>query len=368
MKILMLTDRLESGGAETHVECLCAQLTRRGHRVAVLSGGGRIADRMERAGIAQYRYSWSDNALICHLRAERVLINAQKQVFFDVLHAHTRKTAFLLRNMQIKRSRSCGRPFSVVTVHAAFSHTPLLKKMSYWGDRTIAVSEDLRARVCDLFGVPAEAVSVIPNGVDEEVFYPPAELPRPNTVLFASRLDEDCSLGAELLCKIAPEIKKSHPDLQIRMAGGGQRLDYFRALAQSIDLQCGAHTVTVLGNVDDMASEYRRNAVFVGVSRAAVEASMCGCAVILCGNQGWGGILTPENPMPAVSNFCCRGERLRGAAHLSGALRYLLNDAARRIEIANAARSWMLKDYTAVHMAEAVERVYWKGVGDGKTV
>lgn len=362
MRILMLTDRLDSGGAETHLECLAKELSRMGHGVAVLSGGGRIADGMERLGISQYRYLWSDEPLICHLRAGRALKNAILEQEFDVFHAHTRRMAFLLRRMPFKRSRIDGRPLTVVTVHAAFSCTPLLRRLCYWGDRTIAVSEDLRARMCDLFGVPGEAVAVIPNGVDPRRFYPSARPAPTGTVLFASRLDGDCSFGAEWLCKIAPELRKIHPTLQIRIAGGGDRLDFLRGMALEANRRCGAETVTVLGNVEDMAVEYRKSAVFVGVSRAAVEAAMSGCCVILCGNQGWGGILSPQNPMPAVSNFCCRGDGEAGEALLFSALRDLLGDGSRQAAVAASARRWMLRDYTSQSMAEAVARVYgWEG-------
>ena len=323
---------------------------------------------MERSGIVQRRYLWSDPPIVCHLRARRVLKKAMKEQSFDVLHAHTRRSAFLLRDLRFFRPRVCKKTLAVVTVHASFSCTPFLRRLCYWGDRTIAVSEDLRARVCDLFDVPGEAVSVIPNGVDPRVFYPPDHSAPAATVLFASRLDGDCSLGAEWLCKLAPDLRKLHPLLQIRIAGGGDRLDFFRALSLETNRLCGAETVVLPGNVEDMAAEYRRNAIFVGVSRAAVEAAMSGCCVILCGNQGWGGVLSSENPLPAVSNFCCRGEEIGGQALLFSTLCDLLGDDQRREMMAASARKWILCDYTSRGMAEAVARVYGWEERHGSTV
>ena len=370
MRILMLADRMESGGAETHVECLATELTRLGYEVEVLSGGGGIADRMERSGIVQRRYLWSDRPVVCHLRARRVLKKAMQEHRFDVLHAHTRRSAFLLRDLRLFRPRVCKKALTVVTIHAAFSCTPLLRRLSYWGDRTIAVSEDLRARVCDLFGVSGEAVSVIPNGVDPQIFYPPARPAPAETVLFASRLDGDCSLGAEWLCKIAPDLRKSYPALQIRIAGGGERLDFLRVSAMEANRLCGAETVRLLGNVEDMAAEYRRHAIFVGVSRAAVEAAMSGCCVVLCGNEGWGGVLSSESLIPAVSNFCCRGEGEACEELLLSALRELLGDRQLRAVMAASARQWMLRDYTSRAMAKAVARIYGNGkeISDGSAL
>ena len=55
MKILILTDRLEIGGAETHIAQLAQELAMRGEQVIVASSGGRIADRLEKQGILQIR-------------------------------------------------------------------------------------------------------------------------------------------------------------------------------------------------------------------------------------------------------------------------------------------------------------------------
>lgn len=352
MNILMLTDRMESGGAETHVEALVLGLAERGHRVAVLSGGGRIADGLEEKGVKQYRYEWTTDWWSWRKNAGRMLKKALKEGKFDVLHAHTRRTAHLLKPMER------GVLLTVVTVHAAFPCQPWLKNIYGWGEKTIAVSEDLRARACDVFGVPAEAVTVIPNGIDCRRFCPPKSPSDPHTVLFASRLDEDCSLVAELLCKVAPTIKKDFPDLRVRIAGGGNRLGKIRDMAAKINQRCGENTVTVLGNVDNMADEYRKNAVFVGVSRAAMEAAAVGCAVILGGDQGRGGFLSSDDPIPAVSNFCCRGESLPDEVWLEEGLRRLLEDARFAAELGKKGRAWMESRYCADAMVLAVEDLY----------
>ena len=354
MKILMLTDRMESGGAETHLETLTLEMAKRGHKVAVLSCGGRIADRLEKRGIEQYRFPWADGWVLWLKNARQVFKKAQEEGRFEVFHAHTRRTAFLMERMV----QGNGNAVTVATVHAAFFCNPLLKKAYAWGERTICVSEDLRAVVCDVFGVPAETVTVIPNGIDCDLFSATGRDSRPETILFASRLDEDCSVGARLLCEIAPSLKSDFMELNIRIAGGGDYLEKVRELAKNANRSCGEDVVTVLGNVSDMSAEYRKNSIFVGVSRAAMEAAACGCAVILCGNQGYGGILTPQNPVSALTNFCCRGEELPSGARLEQDLRALLENRSRLKIIAESGRIWMQRDYHAGGMAAATEEVY----------
>ena len=115
----------------------------------------------------------------------------------------------------------------------------------------------------------------------------------------------------------------------------------------------------VTGHVEDMPSLYRRHAIFVGVSRAAMEASLCGCVVILCGNEGMSGILTPQNPIPSLSNFCCRGDQKPTRQSLGELLIALLSNGAMRKYTAMAGERWIRSEFgseTAVERTLAVYR------------
>ena len=52
MKILLLTDRLDRGGAETHIVTLSAAIKRLGHSLLVVSSGGALKSELLRQGIA----------------------------------------------------------------------------------------------------------------------------------------------------------------------------------------------------------------------------------------------------------------------------------------------------------------------------
>ena len=53
MKILMLIDSLDVGGAETHVETLALELVKMGCEVSIASNGGKIAQMLEGEGVKQ---------------------------------------------------------------------------------------------------------------------------------------------------------------------------------------------------------------------------------------------------------------------------------------------------------------------------
>jgi len=351
MRILLLTDRMDAGGAETHIELLARGLAKRGARVSLLSSGGEIADRLEHGGITQYRIPTTEGSLIRFLRATKLVTHLLSDERFDLLHAHTRRTALFLRYG--KRL-----PPIAVTAHARYQPLPFPLSRGDWGDATVAVSEDLRAHLCDRFSVPAEKITVIPNGIDCERFSPPTVEPPPHSVVFASRMDDDCAKGAELLCSILPRLCADFPDLRVTVAGGGSAQARVARRAELCNRLVGFEAIRVIGHVREMPTLYQGHRIAVGVSRAAMEAAACGCAVILCGNEGYAGVLSKDFPSPALSNFCCRGFPLPTEEALCRDLISLLKNPDYRQRSARSAREWICSEFSATRMIEETVTFY----------
>ena len=360
MKILLLTDRMDHGGAETHIAQLALGLRRMGEEVMLLSSGGSLADRLEAAGVPQIRLPLCthDPMRLFFLRQRiKRLIKVEK---FDILHAHARLPAFLLRGLGGHGSAR------IVTAHARFRRTLPLWLASYWGERTVAVSEDLRSYLAKEYGVPAERISVIPNGIDCARFAPPIPDPRQEDpadggvrICFVSRLDADCSKVAALLCTLAPRLESLFPCLEITVAGGGSEKARIAELAKRSNGITGKETVKLCGWVEDMPSLLQKQDVFVGVSRAAMEAAACGCAVILAGDEGYLGILDPDSsPLALQSNFCARGCPHADEERLLCDLERLLSDPALRQKCASFGRQLILASCNAEGMCRDTLALY----------
>ena len=343
MKILLLTDRLTLGGAETHILTLYRALTERGHDVTVVSCGGSLSRLLKHVNIDLS--SRSPFRLLRSYLKLRTLILRER---FELLHAHARLPALIASHI----SRAHGIPL-VTTVHARFKLDPLRRAFSVWGDRTIAVSEDLRCYLTKEYSIPPENITVIENSVDFSVFSRVSPLCAKNrdflikntsadqhsapfrstylendffNVAFLSRLDSDCSLCAELLCKLAPRLLARYPHLRISIGGGGERLSHIKSLARRINEDANTKLIRVYGEVRDVPSFLRDANVFVGVSRAALEAIAAELPVILAGNEGFLGRLTKKNYSLARStNFCARKQDLPTQDALFSALCSLID-------------------------------------------
>ena len=369
MRILLMADGMRAGGAETHIETLARGLAKRGHTVALFSEGGAVADRLARDGIRTVTVPHVGRDPVRFFAARRELRRLMRAERFDILHAHTRMTALISRKICRACGRKCRKTARIVTVHACFRTSPLFRLLCDWGDRTVAVSEDLRAYVADAYRVPAECVDVIPNGVDTARFCPPTGKRNAATVrvLFVSRLDADCSAGALLLCAVAARFARREDFLRfsVTVAGGGAEFGRLTRAAQAVNRSAGRTLVSVIdpnrSDAPDLSDLYRAADIFVGVSRAAMEAAASGCAVVLCGNEGYGGILSLDRADLAAGNFCCRGEPLPTIDRLANDLETLLTSPDLVASLGSSCRAWICRDFSADAMCRATEECYRKG-------
>ncbi len=359
MKILILTDQLEIGGAETHIAQLAQELAGRGEQVIIASAGGRVADRLEEYGILQIRIPLNTHSPIRWLFLRRKIRALIKREKIDVAHAHARIPALLIHGI---RRLGCA---EIVTVHAKFRAGLVRRLLSRWGESSIAVSEDLRAYLHSVYEIPMQRIAVIPNGIDLLQFSCKEEKEADGTlrILFASRLDADCSRGAELLLEIAPFLAQQIPNLSITVVGGGKKMPEIAERAEKINHALGFSCISVPGSVQDIAPLLREQDIFVGVSRAALEAAACGCAVILCGNEGYGGILKKESFFEAsLSNFCARDSQRPSREQLLQDVLELANSPALREGCVTECRKLLEEHCDAASVCAKTLDVYQKSL------
>ena len=359
MKILILTDKLNVGGAETHISQLALSLQKHGEKVFVASSGGSISNTLESYGIPQIRMPLNTHSPIRWLFLRRKIRKFIKSEGITVAHAHARIPAILTYGV---RRLGCA---EIVTVHAKFRAGFLHRILSRWGEKSIAVSEDLRAYLHNVYKIPMQRIDVIPNGINLSRFSPKEEKTNgsPLRILFASRLDGDCSLGAELLCQIAPTLAQRIPNFTITIVGGGEKMKEIAERAKKVNDEEGFDCISVEGVVQNMAPILQKQDIFIGVSRVALEAAACGCAVILCGNEGYGGILTRETFFEAsLSNFCARNSQKANTQKLLCDILELANSIELRKKCASECRQLMEAWYNSAFMCKKTLDVYQKSL------
>lgn len=128
---------------------------------------------------------------------------------------------------------------------------------------------------------PHTPITVIPNGVDLELFPPRSSDPGGQTLIFAGAMDNQPNIDAArfLALDILPHLQHHYPQLQLRLVGA-RPVPTVQALAEKPG-------VTVTGKVDSMVNELHQATVCVipmrsgfGIKNKTLEALAAGVPVV----------------------------------------------------------------------------------------
>lgn len=363
--ILLALMQLNIGGAETHVVELAKELKRKGFNVIVTSNGGVYVKELEDAGIKHYSVPLQNKNPINMIKASHRLADIIKREKIDLVHSHARIPSFILGKLH-KRMKF---PF-VTTAHWVFTTKYGLKYITNWGEKVVAVSEDIKTYLMDNYKVPEGDIQVTINGIDTDKFSPNTDTSSikkefgindsDNVIVYVSRLDESRSLVAKQYIKAVPELNKSIDNLRVIIVGGGDDFENVRQLAQEANKAAGRECITLTGARTDINKFAALSTLFVGVSRAALEAMAAQKPVIIAGNEGYIGLFDKSRLQVGIdTNFCCRGCAMPSTELLlSETLRFFDMDISKREALGKYGRNLILNEYSVSRMTNDTVKVY----------
>ncbi len=350
MKILIITDKMELGGAETHIHALCHRLIERGHEVSVMSAGGIYLKSLSAAGAEIISAPLDKRDFRSIIKSRKIL----KRVIrgYDIIHAHTRFTSTLAKKV---RGRS-GVPKIVTTAHLPFEKRGL-GRFTSWGDITLAVSRDIKEHLIECYGVRAENIVLTKNGINLAHFKPSHDASE--YIVHTSRIDTGRSKTAFMLAEIAPALFSAKVASGIIIAGSGDRASELRELCEEQNRKIGAAYLKFIGAVADARCVLRKGKIFVGVSRALLEAMAMGIPSVACGDEGYGGIITDDSiERLEATNFCARGLSSADNELLLRDIMRLATDSELREKSSRDALALTKREYSDEVLAEDAIKAY----------
>ena len=369
MKILMVTMAMNIGGAETHILELTKELSLRGHDVTVASFGGVYADELQKLGVRCVSLPLHTKNPAHVMKSYYGLKKLLREEKFDIVHAHARIPGFIVGLLNDSLTENGLKFRFVTTAHLNFSVNPLLRRISRWGERVMAVSDDIADYLVKEYNYPRERIYTTINGVDTEKFSPERDFSAVlekhkleksrKRVVYVSRLDPDRAEPAYRIIEIAPEIAKKFPDTDVIIVGGGTCFDELSTMAEKVNKAVGRTLVTMTGAVSNVDEYCAAADVFIGVSRSALEAMSAAKPVIIAGGQGALGIFDESKVASAVNtNFCCRGFDMATGEDLLRDITKLLENEELRERQGVFNREFIKKYYTAARMADDYLAMY----------
>jgi polysaccharide pyruvyl transferase CsaB len=357
--------QLDIGGAETHVVELAKELKRMGFNPIVTSNGGVYVKELEAAGIKHYRVPLQNKNPINMLKSVRLLKRIIVDEKIDIVHSHARIPSFILGKLHKKMKF----PF-VTTAHWVFNTKYGLKYITDWGEKTVAVSEDIKTYLMDNYKTPEGNIAVTINGIDTEKFSPHTDTAgikkefgindSDTVIVYVSRMDESRSLAAKQLIEITPELDGFIDNLKVVVVGGGDDFENVSSAAKSVNNKLGRECVVMTGARTDINKFAALADLFVGVSRAALEAMAAEKPVIIAGNEGYIGLFDQSRLDIGIdTNFCCRGcEASSPQLLLRDIKKYFGMSAEQKKEIERFGRELIKREYSVTRMAQDTVKVY----------
>ena len=363
--VLLALMKLDIGGAETHVVELAKELSRRGYRVLVASNGGIYVKELTDAGIRHYDVPLQNKNPFNMLKSIFMLRKIIREEKPDIVHSHARIPSFLLGILH----KGMHFPF-VTTAHWVFSTKHGLRYLTDWGEKTLAVSEDIKQYLIDNYAIPESDILVTINGIDTEKFSPendgqkvradfgiPSDAP---VISYVSRMDADRSLAAHQLIDAFPSLCETLPQLHLIVVGGGNDWNSVHAEAEAANKALGEERIHLTGASTDIASLISPSELFVGVSRAALEAMAAGKPTVIAGNEGYIGFFGEDKiPVCLQTNFCCRGCKMSSSELLTDDITaYFEKSPDEKAALSAYCRAFVQKNYSVSRMTDDTEALY----------
>lgn len=303
MRILHVLSQTQPTGAETYALSLAERQLAAGHQVWVISDKLHFPTQAVYLPLPVHNRRYLQR--LRNIKTIRALIKREN---IDVVHAHSRAASWV-------SYYSClGLPTAYVsTVHGRQHLHSSLKLHDIYGDRVIAICENLRTHLAEEVAMDPAKIHMIPNGVDfSEIDEVRKRIPFPSgerfRVAIAGRTTgPKGERTGELLQNVITRLLEKFPQVDFEVFGG--EISHLPGTAQKKLEELKAKfprrvsTRGFLGGQEFYEALARQHLIF-GSGRVAMYAARLGATTIAIGESGAPGLLRPANLSQSwCSNF-----------------------------------------------------------------
>ncbi|MCX5706300.1 MAG: glycosyltransferase family 4 protein [Candidatus Omnitrophica bacterium] len=359
MNILYITNHLNIGGITSYILTLSAGLRKRGHNVLLASSGGELLSKFKDLGVVfipipiRTKSEISPGIALSVIKLSKII----RENKIDILHTHSRTTqvlgCFLHKFCGVKHISTC---------HGFFKRRLSRWIFPCWGERTIAISEQVKEYLMKDFKVKPEKINVIHNGIDLKKFQRPT-IEDKQSAKRALRLDSNPTIGIvarlsdvkghKYLIQAMGVVLGEYPRALLLIVGEGKMKDELIKLSETLGINKSVifspeiyDTIDVLSAMDIFVMPSLKE----GLGLALMEAMACGLAVI---GSDIGGIRSLIK-----DNFNGLLVKPRDTQALASAILGLLKNPQKSYSFAEAARNFITNNFSQEKMVLETERVY----------
>lgn len=319
MKIVQVIPYFCFGGGETMCENLTYALMRMGHQVTAVSLYAQrtpISLRMEQAGV---KLVYLDKKLGLDVTMIPKLWSVFRSEQPDVVHTHLDVIKYAVPAAKLAGIRRCVHTVHNVADKEAEGRLQKLTNTFFYRRSwsvPVALSPQVQQTILPFYGLKAEQVPVIYNGVDLSRFSPKTDyaLGAPVELLHVGRLNPQKNHGR--LLRAFSLLHAEYPQCHLTLVGDGELRQEVESLVKDLGLE---QAVTFAGAQADVRPYLEKADIFVlpsdyeGIPMTIIEAMATGLPIVATAvggvpdmlRQEESGLLVPPEEM-AVAQACAR--------------------------------------------------------------
>ncbi|EHK2442085.1 glycosyltransferase family 4 protein [Clostridium perfringens] len=249
-RLLYFSRFMGLGGTEKVVLELVETFKGEFKEVMVCSAGGIYEKRLEELGVNHIKINDIDNKSIFNiLNILNILLKLIDNYNIDVIHTHHRMAAFYVSI--IKKLRNVE---FIHTAHNTFTDKKFLTNFALKKAHIIAVGNEVKNNLCDLYNIDKRNISVIFNGIEKKEFtrksIPEFEIARKKNefiVCNIGRLSEQ--KGMKYFIESACYISKVTDKIKFFIIGDGEEKQNLKNLVEKLNLE---KKISFLGYREDI--------------------------------------------------------------------------------------------------------------------
>ena len=362
MRILFITNHLNVGGISSYLLTLTGGLIQKGHQVYLASSGGELEDKFIQAGITLVKVPLkTKNELSLKIIVSFWQLRKMARKFnIDLIHSHSRTSQVLADLL----GRALAKPH-VFTCHGFFKPKIFRRIFACWGQRVIAISQQVKEHLIADFKLDESKISVVHNGIDTKNF---------GDFAFGDRMRKDLGINDALLVGIIARLSdvKGHiyliramqkvvkifPTAKLLIIGEGKMKNALIKEAEGLAIKQNVLFIPRATNTTEILAAMD---IFVmpslqeGLGLALMEAMAQGIAVVGSAVGGiktliqdkQNGLLVAPADVPALAQ----------------AIITLLKDPALRRALGTQAREFIIANFSKAEMVDKTEIVYQQVLG-----
>jgi len=359
MTVLFLTTHFQTGGITSYLLTVSRALMARGYEVVVASSGGNMVPELELAGAVHLTLNLRTKSVLSPKLPAAIgrVCREVRARGITVIHAQTRVTQFLAAIV----SRMTRVPY-VTTCHGFFRPRLWRKAVPCWGQRVIAISDQVANHLRRDFDVAPERIRVIRNGIDLDRFLPADPQTRAQqqerrgcrnrkVIGIIARLSD--VKGHHVLIEALNLLKADVPDVKLLIVGEGRQETALKQQVADLGLTEWVDFYPVVNQTTEFLSAFDcfvMPSLQEGLGLSVMEAQAAGLPVIA---SRVGGI--PSLIRDGETGILVQPGHVR---QLSEALRRVLTDPDMAGRLGEQARHEAERCYGAEQMAQELIDVY----------